>query len=99
MLPFDAVERLLEPTFAEIASNVLDGLPSTIKRVGDLLIGPSRAIGVGFKKNLGAPHLLAGSLELFDDRRKLFPFLIREANHMNLPHKSLHAQPKRLSAG
>lgn len=99
MLPFDAVECLFEAPFDQPLANVLDGLPSTIKRVGDLLVSPSRAVGVRLQKNLGTPDPLARALELLDDRCELFPFLIRESNHINLPHTSLHALPQHPFAG
>jgi len=99
VLPPDAMERLLESPFAQVAADVLDRLTTTTEGVGDQLIGPARPVSVGLEQDLGAANLLTGALELPDNLGKLLTFRICQTNHIDLAHASRLAQSRRKAAG
>jgi hypothetical protein len=91
ILPLDPIERLLKPAFHQMLADVLHRLGAAAKRLGDSPIGPIWTIGIGLEQNLRPPNLLAGSAQLLYHPAQLFPFLIRQTNHILLSHQSLLA--------
>ena len=53
-----AAESSFEAFRDQPLTNILDGLPTATVRIGDLLIGPGRSIGIRLEQNLSPPHLL-----------------------------------------
>jgi hypothetical protein len=78
-------------------ADVLHRLGTTAKRLGDLPIRPRRTIGIGLEQNLRPPDFLTRSAQLLYHATKFFPLLIRQTNHVFLPHQSLLALEPTLS--
>jgi hypothetical protein len=53
------MQRNLETFGHETLANVFNGLCATVERVGDLGIGPGRAIRIRLEQHVGPPHLSA----------------------------------------
>jgi hypothetical protein len=96
--PLEALEGRLQAPFNQTLADILHRLPATTEGVGNLLVRPAGTVGVGLQKNLRPTYPLAGAPELPDDFRELCPFLIRQTNHIQLPHESLLAHSRRLAA-
>lgn len=79
---FGQVEPLGDHSFAQ----VFEGLDSTVKRLGDLSIGPGRTIGICLEQEVSPPHFLRGAIELLDQGVAGCAFLIREPNDLLFVH-------------
>jgi hypothetical protein len=91
MLRLHPLQRLFKPAFHQMLANILHRFGAAAIRLGDLPIRPPRAIGIRLEQNLRPPNLLAGAAQLLYHPPQLFPFFIRQTNHILLFHQSLLA--------
>src|ERR1700692_3185720 len=59
-----SLQRLLKTRLNKALPNCLHCLTATSKGLGDVAVGPGRAIGIGLQQDLGTSHFLAAALEL-----------------------------------
>ena len=70
----------------ETLAHIFDGLRTTVERVGDLHIGPVRAIRIRLEQHVGTQHLLRRNPSLLDQIVQHFSLSIREPNNISLWH-------------
>ena len=80
------MQRDLKTFGHETLANVFDGLRATVERVGDLCIGPARAIRIRLEQHVGPQHLLRRRPSLLDQTVQHFSLSIREPNNVFLWH-------------
>jgi hypothetical protein len=85
-LTFLAVQGDVETFGHEPFPQVLDALPRTKKRVGDLLVFPIRSVDIGFEQNVGSPDFRGRSLQFFDDGEARLTLFVAQSNNVNLLH-------------
>ena len=81
-----AVEGEVEPQQHQSFANVLHRLGAAADGLGDLGVGPVRTVYICLQQDLGAAHLLGGTLELLDHLRQCGPFLSGETDDILLLH-------------
>jgi hypothetical protein len=80
------MQRGLEACGHETLANVFDGVRTTVERVGNLRIGPVRAIRIRLEQRVGTQHLLGRNPSLLDQIVQHFSLSIREPNNILLWH-------------
>jgi hypothetical protein len=80
------MQRALETFGHETLAHVFDGWRATVERIGDLRIGPVRAIHIRLEQHAGPQHLLRRCPSLLDQTVQYFSLSIREPNNIFLWH-------------
>jgi hypothetical protein len=93
-LSFLALQGDVESFGNEAFADIFNALPGAEKGIGDVLVCPTRTIGIGFEQNVRSSDFGGCSFQFFDSGETLLAFFVTQADNVNLFHGKTSVQGK-----